>query len=115
MRGVIGRWRRRARSDGGLPLGFTMTDSKYRDLIPEHAHVARHIVGVSAFFVVAYDDPSQAASCALGLDTVTPQLLLRRSANSQWKEVDHLRVATTTSKFVVAKALADAEVNFLFW
>ena len=109
MRRTIEQWRKRSKVDD-LPLAFTMTDQKYQDLLIEQQHVAKFIVGVSSFLVAAYDQSSRDVSCSLGLDTATPL-----SSSSLPSSVSSLRVATTHSKFIVAKVLAEAGVNFLFW
>lgn len=89
-----------------MPLGFTMTDSKYMDLLEDQYWVAINIVGLDNFFVAAYDSESVSHTCGLGIDVVVPVEVATLST---------LRVRTAISKFKVAQSLALLNVVFLFW
>jgi hypothetical protein len=107
MEKIVNKWSQR---QSELPLGFTMTDSKYMDLVEDQYWVAKNVVGLDHFFVAAYDSESVAHSCGLGVDVVVPtDEDTRISAGST------LRARTAISKFKVANSLALMGVTFLFW
>lgn len=93
------------------PVGFTMTDQKYSDLIEEHLYMASNIVGLDVFFVAVYDEHARAQACRVGANVVVPVSFKKT------KEDEHqaLRTRTTVSKFKVAHSLSLHQMTFIFW
>jgi hypothetical protein len=127
MIAIEAKWRHQ--SSLNVPLGFTMTDTRYAGLVEEQLYTARAIVGLETFFVVAYDKISKQHACDLNADVVTPienkndagqhkdEYAALSQAGGPKDRVAHaeLRSRTTLSKFIVARSLARRGITFIFW